>query len=31
VNDGKIVMDGPRDQVLNQSIAQQKQVQGGNS
>jgi len=25
------VMDGPRDQVLNQSIAQQKQVQGGNS
>lgn len=31
VNDGKIVMDGPRDQVLNQSTAQQKQVQGGNS
>jgi len=26
------VMDGPRDQVLNQSTAQQKQVsQGGNS
>ncbi len=32
VNEGKIVMDGPRDQVLNQSTAQQKQVsQGGNS
>lgn len=29
VNEGKIVMDGPRDQVLNQSTAQQKQVSQG--
>lgn len=32
VNDGKIVMDGPRDQILSQSITQQSNVkQGDNS
>ena len=32
MNDGKVVMDGPREQVLNQSTLQQKQVkQGDNS
>lgn len=31
VNDGKIVMDGPRDQILNQNQAQQRQVSGANS
>ncbi|MGE8529427.1 MAG: type I secretion system permease/ATPase [Acinetobacter guillouiae] len=32
VNDGKIVMDGPRDQILSQSIAQQNNIkQGDNS
>ncbi|TCB55649.1 type I secretion system permease/ATPase [Acinetobacter terrestris] len=31
VNDGKIVMDGPRDQILNQNQPQQRQVAGANS
>ncbi|TCB52338.1 type I secretion system permease/ATPase [Acinetobacter sp. ANC 4779] len=31
VNDGKIVMDGPRDQILNQNQPQQHQVAGANS
>ncbi|MGS0704975.1 type I secretion system permease/ATPase [Acinetobacter sp. ANC 3781] len=31
VNDGKIVMDGPRDQILNQNQSQQRQVSGANS
>lgn len=29
MNDGKIVMDGPREQVLNQSTVQQKQIKQG--
>ncbi len=29
MNDGKVVMDGPRDQVLNQSVVQQKQIKQG--
>ena len=29
MNDGKVVMDGPRDQVLNQSTVQQKQIKPG--
>ncbi|MGB8695829.1 type I secretion system permease/ATPase [Acinetobacter sp.] len=31
VNDGKIVMDGPRDQILNQNQSQQRQVSRANS
>ena len=31
VHDGKIVMDGPRDQILNQNQPQQRQVAGANS
>ncbi|OTG77160.1 type I secretion system permease/ATPase [Acinetobacter sp. ANC 4169] len=31
VNDGKIVMDGPRDQILNQNQPQQRQVAGAKS
>ena len=31
VNDGRIVMDGPRDQILNQNQSQQRQVSGANS
>ncbi len=29
MNEGKVVMDGPRDQVLNQSAGQQKQIKQG--
>jgi ATP-binding cassette subfamily C protein LapB len=29
MNDGKVVMDGPREQVLNQSTVQQKQIKQG--
>ncbi|WP_277559215.1 type I secretion system permease/ATPase [Acinetobacter beijerinckii] len=29
MNDGKVVMDGPREQVLNQSTVQQKQIKPG--
>ncbi|ESK56638.1 MAG: type I secretion system permease/ATPase [Moraxellaceae bacterium] len=29
MSDGKVVMDGPRDQVLNQSAVQQKQIKQG--
>ena len=31
VNDGKIVMDGPRDQILNQSASQPRQMAGAKS
>ena len=31
VNDGKIVMDGPRDQILNQSQVGTKQVVGASA
>lgn len=31
VSDGKIVMDGPRDQVLNQSTAQEKKLKQGDN
>ena len=31
VNDGKIVMDGPRDQILNQNLHQQRQAGGTSS
>jgi ATP-binding cassette subfamily C protein LapB len=31
VNDGKIVMDGPRDQILNQSQGDNKRVVGASA
>ncbi|CAB1212407.1 type I secretion system permease/ATPase [Acinetobacter bouvetii] len=31
VNEGRIVMDGPRDQILNQNQSQQRQVAGANT